>query len=198
MLKRLLYKESDILDDIKSGGKMEDRAITYLIKKNEEKIMKFVKGRKGTIEDAEDVFQEGIAQLVINIRTNKFKEGSSIATYLYAICKNIWFKKFKKTTRIGEIESSIEERKSEKNNPEVKVINEEQKHLILSLFDHLKAKCKEVLYLWSLNYSMKEIADRLDYSSDQVAMNKKNLCLVELRKRLKSDQGFNKMAGELK
>ena len=33
MLKRLLYSEKDILADIKLGGRAEDRAITYLIKK---------------------------------------------------------------------------------------------------------------------------------------------------------------------
>ncbi|MFT6744957.1 MAG: DNA-binding CsgD family transcriptional regulator, partial [Bacteroidia bacterium] len=47
-----------------------------------------------------------------------------------------------------------------------------------------KDKCKEVLQLWSMSFSMTEIAEKLDYTSSQVVMNKKNLCLKELRKQL--------------
>ena len=159
--------------------------------------MKFITNRKGTLEDAEDVFQEGIAELVINIRTDRFKGGSTITTYLYAICKNIWFKKFRKTERKEKVQLSIVRDEIDEAGPEIQLIGEEQKTLVLSLFDHLKMKCKEVLYLWALNYSMKEIAAKLDYNNDQVVMNKKNLCLKELKEKLKSDPSFINKVREL-
>lgn len=198
MLKRILYSEKDIIDDIKSGGSKQDRAIVHLLKKHESKITKFITFRKGSIEDAEDVLQEGITELVLNIRNGRFKGGSSLATYLFAICKNIWYKKFKKLDRSETYKSQQTPDDIDKINPEIQLISEEQKTLILALFDHLKTKCKEVLYLWGLNYSMKEIAEKLAYSNDQVVMNKKNLCLKELRERLKNDQEFIKKVRELK
>ena len=48
----------------------------------------------------------------------------------------------------------------------------------------LKEKCQKVLRLWAMSYSMDEIAKKLNMSSSQVVMNKKNLCLKELRNTL--------------
>lgn len=62
------------------------------------------------------------------------------------------------------------------------VLTKELRHNLEFLLDGLKDKCREVLNLWAYSYSMSEIAQMLAYSSPQVVMNKKNLCLKELRK----------------
>jgi len=195
MFRRLTYSEQDILADIRSGGQQEDAAISFLLRKHGKKIVRFVQSRNGSKEEAEDVLQEGIVELIMSVRKDKFKGGSSVATFLFAICKNIWFKKFKKITRGFEPWGPSE--MSTDPNPEVTVILDEQKRAILALFDHLKDKCRDVLYLWGLNYSMKEIASKLAYSSDQVAMNKKNLCLKEIRNRIQKDAEFRQMVSEI-
>ncbi len=197
MFRKTKYRDENLLSDILFGGLAEEKAITYLIKKNWEKIRQFVMSRKGKIEDAEDVLQEGITELVINIRKERFNGESALATYLFAICKNIWFKKYKKLDREADFKSLAQSGIIDKKSPENLVIEAEQKANILALFDHLKVKCREVLYLWGLNYSMKEIAKELGYSSEQVAMNKKNLCLKELHQKLTTDKGIIKIKNEL-
>jgi DNA-directed RNA polymerase specialized sigma24 family protein len=64
--------------------------------------------------------------------------------------------------------------------PEVEFLDHEQKGILNQLFDQLKVKCKEVLLFWGQGYAMAEIAEQLEFSSSQVAMNKKNKCLKEL------------------
>lgn len=197
MFRKIKYSDKELLADILLGGKAEDKAITYLIKKNWEKVRQFVTTRNGKLEDAEDVLQEGITELLLNVRKKRFKGESAISTYLFAICKNIWYKKFQKQDKAALFKSEYSTETIGKNTPEILFIDEEQKANILALFDHLKAKCKEVLYLWGLNYSMKEIAKKLNYSSEQVAMNKKNLCLKELHQRLTTDKALIKIKNEL-
>ncbi len=67
---------------------------------------------------------------------------------------------------------------------EENVLTRELKTGLDILMTNLKDKCKEVLKLWSLSYNMTEIAEKLAYTNTQVVMNKKNLCLRELRKQL--------------
>jgi hypothetical protein len=38
-----------------------------------------------------------------------------------------------------------------------------------------------VLEMWSVHYSMSEIADLMRYKNAQIAMNKKNRCLTKLK-----------------
>ncbi len=197
MLRRIFYTDKDLISDIQSGGRAEDRAITFLLKKHSDKIVRFVTMRQGSVEDAEDVLQEGITSLVLNVRKGSFQGASSVSTYLFAICKNIWHKKFKKLERVDSMENKMLPGDETMPGPDVEVISDERRDLIMSLFDHLKSKCKEVLYLWALSYSMKEIAREMEYKSDQAAMNKKNLCLKELHSRIQTDSSMQKIIHEL-
>ena len=142
------YTTSDLVEDIKKGGINEQKAITHLIRENEGKILSFVTSRNGSTADGEDIFQEGLTALILNIRDGKFKGDSSINTYLFAICKGIWYKKFRKVVRDREYQSSLTVEEEDYETPEYNMMDTEQKDLILELFGHLKAKCKETLYMW--------------------------------------------------
>ncbi|MEL6251851.1 MAG: hypothetical protein AAFR87_07565 [Bacteroidota bacterium] len=63
--------------------------------------------------------------------------------------------------------------------------------------DSLKDKCKEVLTMWAQKYSMKEIAEALGYSNEQVVRNKKNHCLKELKELVRKNPEVRNLIGEL-
>ena len=191
------YTSQTVVEDIKSGGIRENRAITYLIREYEGKIRAFITSRNGSTEDAEDVFQEGVTAMIMNIKADKYKGDSSIQTYLYAICKGIWYKKFNKNVRDRENKSTLTVAEIDHDTPEFMVLEEEQKSLIENLFDKLRSKCKETLYLWGQSYSMQEIADELGFKNSQVAMNKKNKCLNELRNLMKENTSVIRLVNEL-
>ena len=77
------------------------------------------------------------------------------------------------------------------------LLSQGQKSLLLTLFDELREKCREVLYLWAAAYSMAEIAEELAYASPQVAMNKKNKCLKQLQDLIGSDKKVQSLLKEL-
>lgn len=74
-----------------------DNSISFnqLYQKNFYKIQKFVKNNSGQKLDAEDLFQDAMLVLVEKLHNDDFKLTASINTYLFAICKNLWFKKLR-------------------------------------------------------------------------------------------------------
>jgi len=191
------YSEVNLLEDLKAGGVKEGKAIAQLIKANKEKINALVLRSNGSTADAEDVLLEGITALLLSVRKGNFRGDSSIHTYLYSICKGIWFKRFKKYAKEQDYKRNLIVVEEDVNTPEICLMDQEQKQLILTLFDELKEKCKEVLYLWASAFSMSEIAEQLSYNNSQVAMNKKNRCLKELHELIGNDNKVQSLLKEL-
>ncbi len=197
MFKSKKLDTHSIIAMIKAGGRDEERAISYLIDEDYGKIKTLILQRNGAEPDAEDIFQEALSALILNIRKGVFKGDSSIHTYLYAICKGMWYKRFRKFSKESEYQSGMIVHDVDDSTPEVNVFANEQKQLLHQLFDRLREKCKELLLYWGMNYAMDEIAEKLEFSNAQVAMNKKNKCLKQLRKLMDEDAGVKDLVAEL-
>jgi RNA polymerase sigma factor (sigma-70 family) len=185
---RVLMFESKQISDTKliqminQGDNAMNKAIEHILTTQAQKIEGYIMQHSGSKEEAEDALYEGLAAFTINVRAGKFNGESTINTYLTAICKGIWFKKFKRMMVHKKWEDA--ELNKPQNLYEENVLTRELKTGLDILMTNLKDKCKEVLKLWSLSYNMTEIAEKLAYTNTQVVMNKKNLCLRELRKQL--------------
>jgi len=197
MFRKKKYSDELLVNAIKTGGKEEDDAITYLIKNEYGKIENLIIKRNGSVADAEDIFQEAISVLIMNIRNGTFKGESSIATYLFAICKSMWFKRFKKYIRETDYQTNMIAYDVDESTPEIEILEDEQKALLNELFGRLRENCKELLLWWGSSYSMAEIADKLNFSNAQVAMNKKNKCLSQLRNLMDQDPKVQMLVKEL-
>jgi len=99
------YTESELIDGVKRG---DDQVILFLMKNYTNNIKKMVNDLNITrYIQPEDVIQEGMVELIMNIRDNKFKGTSSLSTYYFAICRFICLKqynKFKNIYQLGDIE----------------------------------------------------------------------------------------------
>lgn len=197
MFNRKKYSDQQIVEAIKEGDRAEDRVIAYLIERNQGRINQLILSRSGSQEDAEDILQEALTALLFNVKRGTFKGDSSVHTYLYAICKGMWYKRFKKYMREKDYRSAMIIDDRDENTPEIDVMDVEQRSMIVELFDQLKSKCKELLFFWGQGYAMSEIAEKLDFSGPQVAMNKKNRCLKELRGLMDHDPLVQQLVGEL-
>ena len=192
------YSDEALIEEIIAGGRKEGKAIAYLIKSNREKIINLILRLKGSRMDAEDVFQEGLTAVILNIRKGTFRGESAISTYLFAVCKGIWFKRLKKNKKEQEYKSQLQVVEENVYTPEISLMNQEQKKLLMEVFERLRANCKELLYMWASAFSMKEIAEQLMYSNAQVAMNKKNKCLKQLHSMVGQDVIIQQLLKELR
>ncbi|MEL7531674.1 MAG: sigma-70 family RNA polymerase sigma factor [Bacteroidota bacterium] len=161
---------------------MDDRLRDlYLNQALWEKIWGFVRSRGGEKEDAEDIFQDGIRVLILNIRQDKYSFSGRVEQYLVGICRNLWFGRF----REKEKQALIRERQADSEDgwevdPEQSLISEEQKAKLEALLGQLPEACREVLELWQMGYSMKEIAAQTGYKNEGVARKKKHQCMAKL------------------
>ncbi len=103
------------------------------------------------IFEAEDVLQEGMARMIMNVRSGKFLGKSSIHSYLYSICKNICFKQYAGETFVTFDESTPD--LAEENNSEYFDLLQ----LILTAKQKLDEKCLEII---DLRFRLTDLIER--------------------------------------
>ncbi|MEM7659994.1 MAG: sigma-70 family RNA polymerase sigma factor [Bacteroidota bacterium] len=182
MKSRALDNDQQLVEEIKQGGSACERAMKHLYRQHLDSVVNFIVNRNGSREEAKDVFQDAVVNVLVAVQKGKFSGESSLGTYLFAISKNLWYRRFKRSLKQGEMPEDHQEKASEAPEPDTVLMGSEEQQLVQGLLDQLKAKCLEVLTFWAQKYAMKEIAERLGYQNDQVVRNKKNHCLKELRK----------------
>ena len=177
------YSDEEIIQAIIEGGNRLDAIMTHLYEHSSLKqtIEQMIIQKGGSEDDAKDVFQDGVKHLIINIRNAKFKRGSSLKTYLTRICLNIWFTKLKRSIHLKDITQQMEvEEVDQGGSPETIFLYEERTSVLEETLAQLGEACKKVLGFWSLNYSMKEIAQLVGYQSEGMARKKKHQCMQRL------------------
>lgn len=173
------YSDNDVISLIRKGGRDESKAVTFLLKKNESPVYSYVLKNNGNKDAAQTILIEGVTELILNIRSNKFRGDSSVNTYLFAICKSLWLKQLKKDQRHTDLDE-----KSMASVPVEDITqtdDEEIKRGLRPVLEQVGQDCKKVLELWSVHHSMSEIAEIMGYKNAQIAMNKKNRCLTRLK-----------------
>lgn len=142
------------------------------------KVRAYVQQNSGDEELAKDVFQEAIIVFYEKVQSNDFKLTSSITTYVFAICKNIWYAKLRKLGK--EIPSDVIVDTTVDMPDEDKEGMFDQLELVVK---QLGNKCQEILkQFYFLKASMKDIASSLGYSSVNAAKTQKYKCLERAKK----------------
>ena len=104
--------ESWVIDAILKGTEKDRKdAIGYLYDKCYSSFSKLVK-KRGTEEQAEDLFQDGLSVMYNNLISGVFRQQSRLSTYLISICKNRWLMELrsqKESVELDEIAASIDE-----------------------------------------------------------------------------------------
>jgi RNA polymerase sigma factor (sigma-70 family) len=139
---------------------------------------------QGSMEDAEDIFQEVLVNFIALLQEDKFRGESSVKTFLFSLNRFSWLNELKKRGRALAREKNYE-REKDKYEADVShlMIEKESTEKILDLVKELGETCRKILVMFYYeNFSMKEILEQLDYETEQVVRNKKYKCLKQLEK----------------
>lgn len=142
-----------------------------------------IKALGGDEADFKEVFNQALVKFDQNVQARTYDPTQSrISTYIVNIARQLFYTQRRADSRRRERhEKSFA---GEKNEPQVssdQMIEANHKMEILEqAMTTLGDKCKHALKLFSLNYSMAEIAEKLNYKSPDVAKS----ALYECRKRL--------------
>ena len=177
-------KSDELVLLIRQGGSNRDRALKQIYKdhKLKKSLLFWLKGTGGTEGEAEDLFQETLVIVDRNIREDKFHDKSSFSTYFISTFKFLRMNDLRKNNRFIELPDAQELTEMVTNSTIVTLIDEERNQLLDQTLTMLGEKCKKILELWKLSYSMDEISQILGLPSESMARKLKFQCMQNLIK----------------
>ncbi|MEM9819873.1 MAG: sigma-70 family RNA polymerase sigma factor [Bacteroidota bacterium] len=175
-----------------------DRALRYLYATHCDVIMKMIYKNNGSEEEAKDVFQDGLIVLYNKCKAKDFQLRSSLQTFLFSICRNLWLMKLRSKKREVKLDDSFTHLPDLDDSILEVLVVSEREQLVAQLLNQLGEGCKQILhYFYFERLRMKAIMQLMKLSSEQVAKNKKANCMKKLRK-LVLESGHFKQSLETK
>lgn len=162
--------------------KNQNLALNQLYAQYYEIMAQYVIRNTGSEDDAADIIQEVMLVFVRLIEEGKFRGESTIKSYLYGILKNLWISEIRKrkATNLRHEKYQLKSSPWEADISET-LSQQENLRFVMELFSQLGEACKTILTLFYYEeLPMKEICEKLEFSSEQVLRNKKYKCLKAL------------------
>ena len=180
--------KDDILHSIVTGE--NHKALSYLYEKTLQKVRKYILSNKGTKEESDDIFQDAVIIFFQQVRLGKFDPKFEIDAYIYIVARNLWINKVRRDKRMtgfeydGQFENIVDFTDHLKN-----LIDREKSNALKEVFEKLDEKCKKILH-YSIfeKLSMKEISEKMGYTSVEVAKTNNYRCKKYLSNLVKKDQ----------
>lgn len=175
-----------IIQCIRTGKNNE--ALKYLYKDPLRKIRSFILKNSGTLDDADDVFQDAVVALFHYVQTGKYKEEYELDAFLFRVAKNSWIDLARKKKHVIKDEFIGYDMSDETDHLE-ELIKEEQLNAFHALFNKLEENCKKILsYVVFDKKSMKEISDLMGMKDEKVAKNQHYRCKKYFMKLVSENQ----------
>ncbi len=175
------YTDEELISILKNNH-VDTEVVKYLYRNYFKILSLYVQQNSGTIQDAEDIFQEVIVAFINLIKEGKFRGEASIKTFLFSLNRFTWLNELKKRNRALLREIKFDNTLEHETKDITHVIeNREAMLQVMQMFDALGNICKKILIAFYYdNHSMKEILNLVDFQNEQVLRNKKHKCLKSL------------------
>jgi RNA polymerase sigma factor (sigma-70 family) len=184
----LIDNDFEIIQNLKLGGTMRERAVDVLYKKYAYAINQGVHKRNLLEEEAFDAYTDTILSTVDSVIKESFESRSSLKTYLLTIfdhkCVDIIRKKTTNKMsvhRTADIELMTDVLPDAVKTVLQKLIEEADYGKLHAQLELLGEKCKQLLNLFAQDYPDKEIAKIAGYKTGEVAKTSRIRCLEKLR-----------------
>lgn len=151
-------------------------------------VEKYIRKNSGGIDDAKDVFHDALLNFILKVKEGN-KEINDIKGYLFIASKNLWITKARRAQKFSNTEVVVE---TATNNESRDFLEEEEKrNMMEEILTSLGERCKELLKLtFYMDYSLKEAAEILGFSSDEVAKTTQYRCKKKLFERVKNNKAL--------
>lgn len=185
--------DSEILEQIRTKNN-PNQAISQLYSQHYGMLEHYILQNSGSADDAADLIQEVMLVFIKMVTDEKYRGEASIKSFLYSICRNLWITELRKRKSTTARHDRYEGEKDQLDtNISEQISRNENLKFVMDLFEKLGEKCRQILTLFYFEeYSMKEICEKMDFSSDQVLRNKKYKCLQSLIDQVKSSPALLK------
>lgn len=186
MSKTSIYSDSELIEGLSRNN---SQAIREIYRLYQSMLTKWIVTRGGAESDAYDIFQEGLMVLYEKAQLPEFALTCKLSTYLFAVCKRLWFKKMEASSQVSylhEIEQEEEENDLEAqyhDDVDLHLEKEINFQLLESAMNQLGDPCNGLLKAFYLeDKNMQEIAQQFGYTNAENAKTQKYKCLNRLKK----------------
>lgn len=188
-MKKIAFRhDSDLLVALQGNDSERRQALDHFFKNPRllSWLLRHVRLQGGSEQDGKDVFEESFLIFERQVRTGHFRGESSLETYFHGIARWQWLAFRRKNKPAADLDAQPE-MSSEDHSPEKILISEERRVILSGLMAQVGERCQKLLGLFQLDYSMRDIRERMGYASDQVAANEVHGCREKLKKVIQQD-----------
>lgn len=181
------FTDQEIIEAIYNGK--DEEVVKSLYESVLPNVRRYICSNSGSPEDAFDLFQDALLVFYKLVATNKFDpEKYKIHGFILTVSKNLWINQMKKKARSLDWKKRKETDDLDETVLET-LITEERKMVLDKVFQSLGDKCVEILTLFFYNrLSLKEIAIKLNYPSEEAVKVKSHRCRKLLSEKVKGDK----------
>lgn len=169
--------------------------LSYLYETTLRKIRSYILKNNGSKAEADDIFQDAVIIFFQTVKEGKFDKNYEIDAFIYIVSRNLWVNKVKQDKRQEHFDFPDQfENKTDYVDQLGEIIEKEKSGAMKKVFDMLDEKCKNILryYLYD-KLSMKEIAIKMGYNSEDVVKTNHYRCKQYLTKLVTQNPEFNSL-----
>jgi len=171
--------------------KGESREIEILYKVLLPKVTSFILKNKGSIDDATEIFQEALFQIIARSRVKSIKINTSLEAYIYTVCRNLWYQELKKRKKEVRNEG-IFELKSE-DDTVYAMMQQDRWDLFEKMFLKLSENCQKLLKAYFDKVSYDKIKDTFKYATKNTAFQRIFKCKKRLTELVQGANNFKNL-----
>jgi len=185
-------------EELLSGILRHDNVILQHIYKNfYYKVNLYVKKNNGDSDDANDIFQEAVIVIYRKLKSNELVLNCSFETYLFAVCKYLWYKHLSRQKSEKEIFSENIAYENDYDHDFIEAADKNEKFkLYQKHFQMLGNDCQKLLQLFFDKVSLKQIAQIMGFNSEKYVKKRKFKCKEYLVTSIKQDLNYKKIMQE--
>lgn len=181
--------DATLLDALRRSDNL---VLERLVREYRPRVVGQIVKQGGSEEEAHDIFQEGLTAIFLKSQKTDFQLTSSFSSFLYAICQNLWLKKYREKSRLsgGSIENLVV---LKTDDDAQQVIEQHERHsFFLQKFAALGEECRKLLQLSVVEEkSADEIIAMLGFGSIGYLYKRKSNCKDKLIQLARQDHRFN-------
>lgn len=187
------YTDEQIVAQIKAGGTVREETLRYLFADSgwRTAALRLIRSLGGTQYEAEDAIQEAFIVFDNHIRTDRYQQISGLKSYFLGICRGRWYSNRRSVRRLVYSDDPVPRQSYDYEEPEKWAIEKEQKEQLRAVIAQMDERCRELLHLYKLNYSMEEIAQALKLGNENNARQRVFQCRQKLAKLIQDNPFFN-------
>ncbi|MGB3463838.1 MAG: sigma-70 family RNA polymerase sigma factor [Cyclobacteriaceae bacterium] len=185
-----MHRKADILKLLVAG---DHATISRLYHDCYPAIEQLILKNTGDTEDAEDVFQEALVVVYRQAKKGSLVLTCALSTYIYAIFRNIWLDRLRKSGRTLGFISEHEQLVDLESDVLATIQKNEQYALYQKHFQNLSEGCRKLLTLFFEALDMKAITKAMGFGSELYARKRKFQCKEKLVNSIRSDPAYSEI-----